>query len=129
MNTTIASTSLRRLISPVLFGAFALSCSALSLAADRVEAYQTVVKYGDLNLSNAQGAHVLYSRIVSAARQVCDPFEFRDRNLGTHARVDACVHRAVKQAVTDVGQPELQAVYSANNHEPVPAIIASAQAR
>jgi len=129
MTTKITSASLRRLFSPALFGALALSCGTLSIAADPGDAYQAVVKFGDLNLSNPQGATVLYSRIVAAAREVCNPFNYEGHYLGAQASVEACVRKAVRKAVTEVGQSELLAVYSEKNREALPITIAAAQTR
>ena len=60
MNTLITSTNLSRLISTAIFGALTLSWGAMSVAADESDAPQVVVKFGDLNLSNPQGADALY---------------------------------------------------------------------
>lgn len=129
MKTLFPPTSLRHLIQPAIFGALALSCGTPSIAAEPGDVYQAVVKFGDLNLSNPQGASVLYRRIVAAAREVCNPFQYEDHYLGAQAGVETCVHKAVREAVIEVGHPELLAIYSAKNSEPVPTIIAAAQAR
>ena len=71
-------TNLPRLITTAIFGALALSCDAASIAADNSDVPQTVVKFGDLNLSNPQGAATLYSRIVAAAHEVCRSFDIID---------------------------------------------------
>lgn len=129
MNTLITSTNLSRLISTAILGAITLSWGAMSIAADESEAPQAVVKFGDLNLSNPQGAAALYSRITLAAYEVCKSFDIDSRNLGSRARVDACVHKAIADAVTKVDRAELFAVYSAKNHQARPIIVAAAQTR
>jgi hypothetical protein len=43
--------------------------------------------------------------------------------------VDACVHKAIADAVTKVDRAELFAVYSAKNHQARPIIVAAAQTR
>jgi UrcA family protein len=119
---------LRALAATVIVGFLASSHSAVSQAAD-TETRSTVVKYGDLNLSNPQGAAALYRRISSAAQEVCNYFG-ADRDFsGVRAAVDACVHKAIMDAVTQVGHPELIAVYNAKNRDPLPITLAAARAR
>jgi UrcA family protein len=124
MNTTAT-----RVITAAIVGALALSCSTLSIAADKGDVPQIVVKYGDLNPSNTQGALALYSRIVAAATEVCKPLDMHSRDLGTQSRAKACVRKATADAVTKVGQPGLFAVYNAKSHQPLPIIVAAAQTR
>ena len=127
MNALITSVNRPRLITTAIFGALALSCGAASIAADRTDLPQIVVKFGDLNLSNPQGAAVLYGRIRAASRVVCGRFD--DRELAAKMRLDACVRKAISDAVTKVGQPELFAIYNAKNHEHLPITVAIAQTR
>ena len=129
MKTQITSTNLPRLITTAVFGVLALSCGAVSIAADNSDVPQVVVKFGDLNLSNPQGAATLYGRIVAAAHEVCKSFDIDSRGLGSRVRLDACVHKAIAGAVTKVGQPELFAIYNGKNHHPLPIIVAAAQTR
>ena len=125
MNTQITSTNLTRLLSAAIFGALALSCGTMSIAADDSNAPQAVVKFGDLNLSNPQGAAALYQRIWSAAVTVCRPQD--DGSLASKGRMQTCVHKAIADAVTKVGQPGLFAIYNAKNREPLPITVASAK--
>jgi UrcA family protein len=129
MKTPFTSTHLSRLITTAIFGALALSGGAASIAADTSEVPQVVVKFGDLNLSNPQGAAKLYSRIATAAYEVCKSFDINSRDLGSRARLTACLHKAIADAVTKVGQPELLAIYNAKNHQPLPTIVAAAHSR
>jgi UrcA family protein len=127
---TLILTNRPRLITATFFGALALSCGAVSIAADNSDVPQAVVKYGDLNVSNRQGAATLYSRIAVAAHEVCKSFDVdTNRDLGSRARLNACVHKAIAGAVTKVGQPELFAIYKAKNPQPRAIVLASAQAR
>jgi UrcA family protein len=82
------------------------------------------VKFGDLTLSNPQGAATLYRRIAAAARDVCGSYDLDRWNLGSRASLNACVHKAIADAVTKVGQAELFAVYNAKNHQPLPITVA-----
>jgi UrcA family protein len=129
MKTLIASTKLPRLVTTAIFSVLALSCGAVSIASDNDDVPQAVVKFADLNLSNPHGAAKLYHRIVVAAYAVCRSFDIDIRDLTSQTRNLACVHKAIADAVTKVGQPELIAIYNANNHQPLPVTVAVAQAR
>ena len=125
MKTLLASAKHPGLVTAAIFGALALGCGAVSIAADRSDVPQAVVKFGDLNLSNRQGAATLYNRIVFAAYEVCKSFDSDIRNLASHAHLNACVHRAIADAVTKVGQAELIAVYNAGSRQPLPITVAA----
>ncbi len=127
MKTTTIFSNLPRLIPPAILGALFLGCGALSIAADNSGVPQVVVKFGDLNVSDPQGAARLYSRITVAAYEVCRSFDVDARNLGSQERLLACVHKAIADAVTKVGRPELFAVYSAKHPQARPIIVAAAQ--
>jgi UrcA family protein len=129
MKPPIASTKLSRLLAAATFGALALSCGAGAAAARQTDVSQTVVKFGDLNLSNPQGAATLYRRIVVAAHEVCGSFDVDSIDFAARALTNACVHKAIADAVTKVGQSELFAVYDAKNHQSLPIAVAAAQAR
>jgi len=125
MSTSTTSTGHRGLIVTAIFGALAFGCGAVSIADDRSDVPQAVVKFGDLNLSNPQGAATLYNRIVFAAHEVCRSFDADIRTLALRPQLNACVHRAIADAVTKVGRPELIAVYNARNRQPLPITVAA----
>jgi UrcA family protein len=127
MKTSIIPKNPTHRVTAALFGVLALSCGALSIAADNSDVPQAVVKFSDLNVSSAQGAAVLYSRIAAAANQVCKAFDSKD--LGSRSRRDACVHKAITDAVVNVGQPALFAIENAKSHRSLPIIVAAAQTR
>ena len=129
MNVQITSTYRTKLIEAALSGALALMCGASSMAADSDVVRQAVVRFGDLNLSNPHGAATLYGRISAAARDVCDASDFQSRDLGTRSAVDACVQKAISDAVTRVGRSELFAIYNAKNPRPLGQPVASVQLR
>jgi UrcA family protein len=106
MHTSTSSTGLRGLIATAIFGALASSFSAVS-AADPSSASVTV-KYADLNIASPSGAVVLYMRIRAAAQSACSYFWFK-----TDADEARCVRNAIANAVTQLKQPELSAVYNA----------------
>src|SRR5437868_10412129 len=101
MNTMTTSTQLRRLIATAILGALASGFAGVS-AADDSGVRSKTVKYGDLNLSNPQGAAALYGRIVQAAYAVCDT---ADIGLWSRTAVHDCISKAVTDAVTKVGRP------------------------
>lgn len=70
-----------------------------------------VVTYRDLNLNSKEGTQVLYKRIKSAANEVCGEADVRDLQ-GTSVR-NACLDRAISQAVAAVNSPMLTRVYLA----------------
>ncbi len=128
MKTLITSNPLSPLITTAIFGALALSAGAVCRAADSADLRQVVVSFRDLNPATRQGATVLYGRIAAAADEVCKSYA-ADWDPIARARMHACVHKAIADAVIKVGQPELLAIYSARSHLPVPAKVAVAQTR
>jgi len=72
--------------------------------------YQTVVRYGDLDLSTNQGADHLYVRLDRAAHQVCgdtgDPLFLEARHS-----YRVCEQKAIEHAVAQLGRPKLTATY------------------
>ena len=130
MNNITPFTRIRRLIATAIVGAVASSFAVVCAAADDIETVSVVVKFGDLNVSNPQGAATLYGRIATAAHNVCGSAASSDVfHHGSQARVDACVRKAIADAVTRVGQPELFAVYNTKNRQPLPITVAAAQPR
>src|ERR1019366_9219136 len=88
MNTLITSTNLSGLISTAIFGVLTLSWGAMSIAADESDAPQAVVKFGDLNLSNPQGAAALPSDLECGGHSLPSS---RRRLPGFHeSRADLC---------------------------------------
>jgi UrcA family protein len=133
METTMTTlnASLRRvpLIASAIFGALAMISGALATADESNAAARAVVQYGDLELSNSQGAGALYDRIAAAAGEVCQAYADDGHNLTVHFRVRACVHKAIADAVIEVGSPELLAIYGAKTGLPIPRRVAAVQAR
>ena len=107
MHTSTPSTGLRGLIATAIFGALASSFSAVP-AADPPSSASVTVKYADLNIASPSGAVVLYMRIRAAAQSACSYFWFK-----TDADEARCVRNTIANAVTQLKQPELSAVYNA----------------
>lgn len=69
------------------------------------------VHFADLNVSTPEGVAALYRRLHSAAESVCDEGGMKD--LGSVARVNACMRAATSAAVTQIDRPMLTAYYRA----------------
>jgi UrcA family protein len=115
------------LIAASLFCVLSSGLAALPAAADSFEPLKVTVKFGDLDISHPQGAAVLYLRIRAAAQDVCSPLD--GSGLSAKMHMDACVKKAVADAVTKVDKPALFAVYSAKMGKIKPARVASLQHR
>ncbi|HEV7431942.1 MAG TPA: UrcA family protein [Steroidobacteraceae bacterium] len=129
MKANSRAINLSPLSAVAIFAALVLICGPSARAAEFGDVRQVVVQFGDLNLSNPQGAVALYRRIAAAANDVCGAHDVTVRTFGYRASVDACVHKAISGAVTKVGRTELVAIYNAKYHQPVPVALVSAQAR
>jgi UrcA family protein len=115
------------LIATSLFCVLSSGLAALPAAADSSEPLQVTVKFGDLDVSHPQGAAGLYLRIRAAARTVCSPYD--GRGFSAKMLLDACVNKAIADAVTQVDKPALFAIYSAKRGKAMPARVASLQNR
>jgi UrcA family protein len=111
MNT---SQNFRRLFAAAAFGTL-VSSFTVANADQGVDAPRITVKYADLAVTSPQGAATLYRRIWGAALTVCRPLE--DGSLTAKHAMDACIHKAVADAVAKVDQPALFLVYRARNPE------------
>jgi UrcA family protein len=70
-----------------------------------------LVHYADLDLTGPAGVSALYGRLRSAARQICAPFDTKDRLLA--GAFKQCIAEAMSRAVTQVDRPGLSAYYQA----------------
>jgi len=70
-----------------------------------------VVRYGDLNLADPDGAKTLYSRLKKAARHVCFDTSGADAGLPGLIAQSRCVDAALDTAVKDVNKPLLTALH------------------
>ena len=79
--------------------------SATTVTTHGTEAVSRVVRFGDLNLDSHAGVETLYTRIKSAAKEVCEPAMVFIPD--TYLRLRRCRERAVGQAVADVQSSQL----------------------
>lgn len=84
-------------------------------AASSAAAPSVKVSYSDLNLASDSGTQVLYSRIVSAARDVCFARDVDNRDLGALAAARSCVSTAIANAVSTIHNPRLAALSGARS--------------
>jgi UrcA family protein len=118
------SLSFRGAVTTVIFAALTSSLATVC-AATETDPPQITVKFADLQVSNSQGAAALYARIQRAARQVCPSFDGRD--LSSKGRMDACVHKAIADAVAKVGQPALFDAYNQHNGQSTRIVLAASR--
>ena len=70
-----------------------------------------IVHFADLNLESREGVRLLYSRIKSAAQDVCVPVYFRITQTSVSQR--HCEERAIDEAVAAVRSESLTALHLA----------------
>jgi len=102
------------MIKTIIYCLLALASSGCVAGVPQESAYSSdvptkLVRYADLNLNTADGARVLFRRIKSAAAEVCEPLD--GRSLARHAIWQKCYERALADAVSQVNQPRVTALY------------------
>jgi UrcA family protein len=103
--------------------ATAAGFASTSVAAEQ-HTVSTIVRYGDLNLANPDGARAVLTRIKHAARQVCEPapesaLEYDDWRK--------CMAKATDGAVARLNAPMVTAAYSGK--QPTSALMAQNESR
>jgi len=120
MNTTnIAS----HFIAGVILTSLISSLSSIATAGENTDSLQKSIKYTALAVSSTQGAASLYNRIRMASEEVCSPLAHGDLASKMHAK--ACSHKAIADAVSQVNQPALTAIYNARNAGSLPLVAAA----
>jgi UrcA family protein len=89
--------------------AAAAACAVLASGVRAADVPQVHVNYADLDLNSSAGASVLYHRIRAAADRVCTTPGVRD--LAEVARKEACMNRAVAEAVVSADSPRLTRLF------------------
>lgn len=101
---------LKFILSCALAGLLAGPVSALAATADRLDVLPSrTVKYGDLDLNRDAGVAALFTRIKTAAREVCQPIDVVFLNL-VRRRYN-CSQDAIARAVADVNSPLLTSYF------------------
>jgi UrcA family protein len=91
----------------VLFGSAAVGAPWTSAQASEPTPPSETVKFTDIDIHTPAGAKVLYSRIVAAANDVCEP-TYRDPVM--REAIPSCVATAIDTAVRKVNEPYLTAL-------------------
>ena len=86
---------------------------------------QKTVSFRDLNVSNPEGAAVLYKRIKSAASEVCGTWD----SLSQRPAVMTCIDEAVSRAVAQVNRPMLTSLHQAKTGKADKPVTTLAQTR
>jgi UrcA family protein len=124
---TIISTPRRTLVAGAILSALAFSFATVSRADEHTTPPQEIVKFGDLDVSTSQGAAALYGRIHSAAINVC--WRMYDSGLAYWVEKDACLKKAIGDAVITINRPALSAVFASKYGTPQPVVLTAAEAR
>jgi len=76
------------------------------------------VSYAGLDLSSKAGAASLYRRLKGAAQDVCGSVDHRQ--LEQYAHWTTCYEKALADAVAQVNQPQVTALYRTQRHASTP---------
>src|SRR5258708_31650373 len=90
--------------------ALAIGSASCEAAAANGAAPSVKVPYADLDLSRPAGAQMLYRRLKQAAARVCGP-SVEPAELRQYAAWKSCYEPALRNAVMQVGAPEVLARY------------------
>ena len=92
--------------------------STLGVAAEMTADVRTrVVQFADLDLTRNAGVMVLYARIKSAAREVCEPINARA--LAASQAAHECLAESIARAVADVNAPALTGYHLAKTAQTI----------
>ena len=92
--------------------------STLAAATEMTADVRTrVVQFADLDLTRSAGVMVLYARIKSAARQVCEPINARA--LAASQAAHECLAESIARAVADVNAPALTGYHLAKTAQTI----------
>jgi UrcA family protein len=106
----MSSLKLKFILSCALAGLLAGPVSALAASSGKLDDLPSrKVKYGDLDLNRDAGVAVLFSRIKTAAREVCQPMDVFFLNLVRQQYY--CSQAAMARAVADVNSPLLTSYF------------------
>ncbi|HEV7356939.1 MAG TPA: UrcA family protein [Steroidobacteraceae bacterium] len=106
----MSSLKLKFILACSLAGLLAGPVSSLAASTGRLDDLPSrKVKYGDLDLNRDAGVAALYSRIKTAAREVCQPMDIFFLNLVRQQY--SCSQGAIARAVADVNAPLLTSYF------------------
>lgn len=91
------------------FMSFSFAAYAEPLKLGEGESQHLEVPYGDLNLSNAQGAKAMMQRITFAATRICGGTPDM-REIKVYGMFKTCVREAKEEAVHELNMPLVTAL-------------------
>lgn len=121
------NTSTRPILAATICAALTCGIATASFAFDSPDASQVKVKYGDLDVSSASGAAMLYKRIQGAAETVCQPLKNPD--LFPRKLFYICMKKAISNAIKEANEPLLFAIANAKAGTITPKVIVTSDAR
>jgi UrcA family protein len=107
------NTFIRHVITASIIATITAGLTVAASASEEPGVRSITVKFADLNVSTADGAAALYSRIRTAALEVC-------RQPDPLWNTRSCVDKSIADAVTKVNHPALFAVYNSHNKLSLP---------
>ena len=105
-------TAIRRTAIALALVSVATVSAATSLDTPQPE---RIVKFGDLNLATDSGVALLYARIRSAAREVCESASVW--NIESLLASRRCTARALERAIDDINDPQLKSYHRSRSQE------------
>lgn len=89
------------------------STSAVAASPSQFEESKISVSYADLNIQNAAGAKVLYSRLQRAAESVCDVKSYYESgSLARFTKSKQCYTKALDKAVVRIDSDALTKIHA-----------------
>ena len=101
-----------RVIGTALVIAAASMIATMASATENVRQLSTVVRYGDLDLTQSADVGRLYARLKYASEKVCYVSD-DNRNLRAKQRQADCMQGALNRAVETVNEPQLTQLHAA----------------
>jgi len=117
------STTHNSYLALVFVATLAVASTHPAVAGTHDEPRSVTVRYGDLDLSRDDGARVMYRRLKSAVRRVCDV----GQSLEPARKVVAqrCAEKSLGEAVAKIDNANVTALYFANDaRAPGPRLVA-----
>lgn len=96
----------------VLIVALALPLTVYAAAPSHIDDVSVKVSYADLNIDNAAGAKMLYSRLRNAAEQVCGVgSHMKLGSLAAKVRAKECYKESLDKAIAEIDHEQLSRLH------------------
>jgi UrcA family protein len=113
--------NLTALTTLIAIAGFTASILAAAPANAGPESRSEIVRFSDLNVTDARASAVLYGRMETAAKSVCSGVD-AGGSLGARGQYFKCVHLVLSDAIVRVNLPTLNAYAAARADVAAPAI-------